>query len=193
VTFPGPSPIRPFWRILRLVVAALVAAGAAACFFAFRIAGWEPAEQFGRAGYRVASGGWVDGRIVPLLGVLGGGAIGFAALLLITAGVMSSAIRRADSSGRIKAIEPRNRPRRRVNPLRTLAILVIGFGSVIGARWYSYVTNQTSPFQEIGIELNSRAPAPIRDWGCTQLKANFGTKTLPPYGCAQEGDGTQWR
>jgi hypothetical protein len=187
---------RPLWPVLRLVVALLVAAGAAAGFFAFRIAGWEQAEQFGRAGYRMAgsAGGWVDGRIVPLLGVLGGGAIGFAALLVATAWVFSSTIRQG-YSGRTIVIEssPRSRPRRRVNPLRTLLILVIGFGSVIGARWYTYVTNQASPFEEVGIELNSRAPAPIRDWGCAQLKANFGTKTLPPYGCARPDDATQWR
>jgi hypothetical protein len=47
---------RPFWRVLRLVVAALVAAGALAWFFAFRIAGWEKAEQLGRAGYKAAGG-----------------------------------------------------------------------------------------------------------------------------------------
>ena len=64
--------------------------------------------------------------------------------------------------------------------------------ALIGQRWYSYVTNMTDPFDEVGINLQSYMPAPLRHWGCMQLKQNFGNKTLPPYGCQSPDSGTKW-
>jgi hypothetical protein len=54
-----------------------------------------------------------------------------------------------------------------------------------------YVTNTTDALDEVGISLNSSMPAPLNEWGCNQLKTNFGGQ-LPPYGCGS-GDGTQWK
>lgn len=76
--------------------------------------------------------------------------------------------------------------------LRIILIVVIAAIAVAGQRWYSYVTNTTDPFDELGINLQSYMPAPVRHWGCMQLKKNFGHRTLPPYGCQAAGNGTSW-
>ncbi|MDM7852888.1 hypothetical protein [Pseudochrobactrum kiredjianiae] len=76
--------------------------------------------------------------------------------------------------------------------LRIILIVVIAAVALIGQRWYSYVTNMTDPFDEVGINLQSYMPAPLRHWGCMQLKQNFGNKTLPPYGCQSPDSGTKW-
>lgn len=76
--------------------------------------------------------------------------------------------------------------------LRIILIVVIAAVALIGQRWYSYVTNMTDPFDEVGINLQSYMPAPLRHWGCMQLKQNFGNKTLPPYGCQSADSGTKW-
>jgi hypothetical protein len=52
------------------------------------------------------------------------------------------------------------------------------------------VTNKTSPYNEVGIDLNSAMPAPIRKWGCDKLHATF-PKAQPPNGC-QADDGKSW-
>lgn len=69
---------------------------------------------------------------------------------------------------------------------------VIMLCAVVGFRWYSYVTNTTDAYDELGIELQGFMPAPLRNWGCQQLKKNFGEKSLPPYGCAKPEDGREW-
>jgi hypothetical protein len=73
---------------------------------------------------------------------------------------------------------------------RTILIIIIAFVLFFGQRWYAYVTNKTSPYNEVGIELNSAMPAPIRKWGCDKLHATF-PKALPPKGC-QADDGKSW-
>jgi hypothetical protein len=73
-----------------------------------------------------------------------------------------------------------------------LAIIVVVVVVVVGGfRWYRYVSNTESPYQEIGIELNSRMPTPIRKWSCDRLHATFGN-VLPPYGCQAGDDGRSW-
>ena len=68
---------------------------------------------------------------------------------------------------------------------------VIALGGTLGYKWYAYVTNKVSPFDEVGTTLNRYMPGPINAWGCAQLKLNFG-RGLPPLGC--EGpDGRSWR
>lgn len=74
--------------------------------------------------------------------------------------------------------------------LRLVLLMAVVIAAVLGFYWYSYVTNTESPYQEIGIELNSRMPDPIRKWGCDKLRSNFGG-AIPPYGCAT-GDGRTW-
>lgn len=75
--------------------------------------------------------------------------------------------------------------------LQLLLVIVIAVVAVVGFRWYRYVTNTESPYEEVGITLNNMMPGPINAWGCAKLKASFGNG-LPPYGC-QAADGTSWR
>ena len=80
--------------------------------------------------------------------------------------------------------------------MRTLLILVVTIAAVIllvmGFRYYMYVTNTQTPYDEVGIELNQYMPGPIRNWGCGKLKQTFGAKTLPPFGC-EGADPKTWR
>ncbi|RFB80059.1 hypothetical protein [Methylovirgula sp. 4M-Z18] len=76
--------------------------------------------------------------------------------------------------------------------LRVILMIAIAFSATIGWRWYRYVTNTESPYDEVGIELNSRMPGPINIWGCEKLHATF-ADALPPYGCQAGTDNKQWR
>jgi hypothetical protein len=76
--------------------------------------------------------------------------------------------------------------------LRLLVVMAITALVIFGSRWYSYVTNTESPYQEVGIEINSRLPGPLNKWGCDRLHATFGN-VLPPFGCQNPSDGKQWR
>ena len=64
----------------------------------------------------------------------------------------------------------------------TVVAVLLGVLGTVGWRWYSYVTAGESPYDEVGIELNSRAPSPLRTWGCTRLADRF-PGSVPPYGC----------
>lgn len=75
-------------------------------------------------------------------------------------------------------------------PLRIILISLLAFVIFFGQRWYTYVTNKTSPYDEVGIQINSALPSPIRKWGCDKLHANF-ANALPPAGCQAE-DGKSW-
>lgn len=70
---------------------------------------------------------------------------------------------------------------------RLLVIIIVAMGAAIGYRWHRYVSNTESPYDEVGIELNSRMPGPINKWGCDMLHATFGSN-LPPYGCQDGSD-----
>ncbi len=70
-----------------------------------------------------------------------------------------------------------------------IAVIIAVF-AVMGQRWYQYVTAAPDPYDEVGIELNSRMPLPLRKWGCYQLQKRFGDQ-LPPYGCTAD-DGKNW-
>lgn len=74
---------------------------------------------------------------------------------------------------------------------RLAIILVITIVVVGGFRWYRYVSNTESPYDEVGIELNSRLPQPLRKWGCDRLHTTF-ANTLPPYGCQSDADTGSW-
>ncbi|MBB4277551.1 hypothetical protein [Rhizobium mongolense] len=75
-----------------------------------------------------------------------------------------------------------------VRLLLTIALAVV---VVTGFRWYRYVTNTDSPYDEVGITFNNVMPGSINRWGCAKLKTTF-SNSLPPYGCAA-GDGRQWK
>lgn len=80
------------------------------------------------------------------------------------------------------------------------AIAVVG---AIGGKWYyTAAMEPIDPQQgiygmaglELWIDLNARMPAPVREWGCTTLRAREkvtlgGQNSLPPYGC-EPGFGT---
>ena len=74
--------------------------------------------------------------------------------------------------------------------LRVLVLMIVVVGVVLGGFWFRYVSNTESPYDEVGIELNSRMPIPIRRWGCDKLHVTF-AGAIPPYGCST-GDGTDW-
>ncbi|MGN7294056.1 hypothetical protein [Rhizobium sp. SAFR-030] len=75
--------------------------------------------------------------------------------------------------------------------IRLALIVVIAAAFVIGGRWYMYISNTDSPYNEVGIEINSRMPAPLRKWGCDKLHATFGN-VLPPYGCQAGAENRDW-
>jgi hypothetical protein len=78
-----------------------------------------------------------------------------------------------------------------MNVLKVLVIVTIGCAAFLGFRWYRYVTNTESPYNEVGIELNSRLPGPLKKWGCDRLHETFGN-AVPPYGCQAGADGRDW-
>lgn len=75
--------------------------------------------------------------------------------------------------------------------LRIVSVAVLAPALLLGFQWHRYVTNKVSPYDQVGIELNSRMPEFVRKWGCDQLKANF-ANSLPPYGCQNPALPTSW-
>ncbi|MGE7369837.1 hypothetical protein ACQKKX_12360 [Neorhizobium sp. NPDC001467] len=73
-----------------------------------------------------------------------------------------------------------------------LVAIIVAVTVTFGTRWYAYIHNTESPYDEIGIELHSRMPMPIRKWGCDKLHATF-ANAIPPYGCQKPEDmGRSW-
>ncbi len=76
--------------------------------------------------------------------------------------------------------------------LPILVTIVVAIVVTFGWKWYAYVTNTESPYDEVGIEVNSRLPGPLNKWGCDRLHETF-PGAVPPYGCqAFDGSGG-WR
>lgn len=183
-------------RSIALAVALLVLGAAVAASYALRVAGWDRVAGVGGPAYAVpgSPGSTVDAAIVPLLLSLGGGALGLAVALVLTALVLSRGIAAGRAATGGGGVPPRTGPARRgprfavIGPVLLLAIL-----GTFGVRWYAYVTNTGSPFDEVGIGLNARVPEPLRAWGCGRLKATFADRTLPPQGCGTRGDPARWR
>lgn len=76
--------------------------------------------------------------------------------------------------------------------LKVLTIIILGAAVVLVGRWYTYVTNVNTPYDEIGITLNGYMPLQIRAWGCNKLHASF-PKAIPPLNCARpDGPANQW-
>lgn len=183
-------------RSVALAVAILVLGAAVAAVYALRVAGWDRVAGLDGPAYAVpgSPGSTVDARIVPLLLALGGGALGLAVALVLTAFILSRGIaagRAATGEGNVPL---RTGPARRrvrfavIGPVLLLVVL-----GTFGVRWYAYVTNTGSPFDEVGIGLNARVPEPLRAWGCGRLKATFGGSTPPPLGSGARGDPGRWR
>lgn len=74
---------------------------------------------------------------------------------------------------------------KRSTPAAVAALMVgvvAAFAIVLGGQWYYYVAYASSPYDEVGIAINSRMPAPLRSWGCARIAERF-PRTLPPFGC----------
>ena len=71
-------------------------------------------------------------------------------------------------------------------------IAVIAMVAVVGFRWYRYAVNTESPYDEVGIELNTRMPDLVSKWACDRLHATFGD-VLPHHGCQDTANSRQWR
>lgn len=74
--------------------------------------------------------------------------------------------------------------------IQFVVVIVVAVTVMFGGRWYMYVANGDSPYDEVGIALNGYAPGPLRAWGCHKLQARFAGQ-LPPHGCAG-ADGRTW-
>ncbi|CEJ13785.1 hypothetical protein BN1110_04109 [bacterium YEK0313] len=80
---------------------------------------------------------------------------------------------------------------RRLGPL--LLLIIIFFCGSVFYRYYQWVAQADSPFDEVGIGLHSYMPGPIQSWGCARLKERFEGKTLPPHGCKDPANPRGWR
>ncbi len=74
--------------------------------------------------------------------------------------------------------------------LQIVIVVAVGALVMIGGRWYRYVAQGDTPYDEVGIALNGHAPAPLRRWGCRNLQTRFPGQ-LPPYGCGS-ANGRDW-
>ncbi|MFC3581922.1 hypothetical protein [Sphingomonas hylomeconis] len=74
--------------------------------------------------------------------------------------------------------------------VQVVCVVLVGAVVMFGGRWYMYVAQGESPYDEVGIALNGYMPAPLRRWGCGKMEQRFPGK-LPPYGCAGP-DGRGW-
>lgn len=126
-------------------------------------------------------------EILPLLGKLGGGAVGLGLALLILERIGAAREKRIAAMPEAERPKPQQQTPLQMGVSVGLALLIGGVG-FLGYKWWAYVTNTKSPYDEIGIELNSRAPAPFNEWGCAQLKLRF-ERMIPPYGCARPEGG----
>ncbi|WEZ85532.1 hypothetical protein P6U16_26130 (plasmid) [Rhizobium sp. 32-5/1] len=68
-----------------------------------------------------------------------------------------------------------------------LLLIVVG---VFGF-WLWYVTSSSTQFQSPGMDINNLMPAPLNEWGCSQLKKRFG-QDRAPFGCVAD-DYTSWK
>jgi len=72
-----------------------------------------------------------------------------------------------------------------------LVTIVLALAVVGGGRWYYYVANTSSPYDEVGITLNGYMPSALRKWGCDKMHTTFGN-VLPPLGCGASDDTKKW-
>ncbi|WP_419900032.1 hypothetical protein [Roseomonas sp. USHLN139] len=77
--------------------------------------------------------------------------------------------------------------------IRFAAVLLAALLLAGGGRWYAYVTNSSSPYDEVGTALNGYMPAPLRGWGCGRLRASFPGANMPPLGCQRPDQPNSWR
>lgn len=81
---------------------------------------------------------------------------------------------------------PTRTPKRsQVSPFVFLpALAVILTVMALGWPWYRWATAGETPYDELGIDINSYMPGPLHDWACDKIAARF-PRTVPPYGCGR--------
>ena len=57
--------------------------------------------------------------------------------------------------------------------VQVVCVVLIAAAVMFGGRWYMYVAQGSSPYDEVGIALNGYAPGPMRAWGCHKMQARF--------------------
>jgi hypothetical protein len=77
--------------------------------------------------------------------------------------------------------------------IKLLTLMLVVMLGLLGLRYNQWVSYSATPFDEVGVGLHRYMPAPVKSWGCTRLKARFGGKTLPPYGCHHPANPRMWR
>ena len=75
------------------------------------------------------------------------------------------------------------------SPKRLVLLLLVVPAAVIGSAagsfgwpWYRWATAGSSPYDEVGIDVNLQMPGPLRRWACSRVAERF-PRTLPPSGC----------
>ncbi len=63
--------------------------------------------------------------------------------------------------------------------LRLLVLLVVA----VGGYWAYYVFAAASPYDQIGVAINSHLPEQARAYGCGELKKRHAESPAPPEGC----------
>ncbi len=63
--------------------------------------------------------------------------------------------------------------------VRLLLLIVV----VVGGYWAYYVFASGSPYDQIGVAINSRLPADARAYGCAELKKRHASANPAPQGC----------
>jgi hypothetical protein len=173
---------------LRIVAVLLICLGGAGFGFAWIISGW-PHPAGDPTSYVVPGGnGTAKAEIIPLLTQLGGGIVGFAVALLFLAQILGRRDRLALEAGDVTPARPKPHPFR--TTLATVIAVVLALGGTFGYQWYSYVTAGLSPYDEVGISINSALPRSLRVWGCAQMEPRF-PGALPPLGCG-DASGLGW-
>lgn len=88
-------------------------------------------------------------------------------------------------------LEKKKRPLR---ILRGILTFVIGIALIIAAVfgfWLWYVTQSTTQYNQVGMEINNMLPQGMNRWGCSQLQKRFGDQNAP-FGCAAS-DFRSWK
>ena len=83
---------------------------------------------------------------------------------------------------------PRAAPSKLALVLPMIAVGVLAAVAIPLWKWHRWATAGETPYDEIGIEVNSYMPGPLRDWACGRIAQRF-PGSIPPYGCASARSG----
>ncbi len=174
---------------LRLAALLLIVFGLIPFGFAYWISTWPRANTNG-PGFVMPgnSGTFVKAEILPLLGQIGGVLIGLGLVMFIFAAFAAARQRRAIAAGEPLPERPKPSAARLVFSMLVAVVIVGGF---LFWRWYDYIENAQSPYDEVGIGLTGLMPEPVRQWGCNRMHERF-KNAFPPMGCG-DATGRGWK